>query len=610
MTNDPITVLLVDDDRDLLDLSKTFLEREANTEVLPENSARAGLDRLAEESIDCIVSDYQMPEMDGIEFLEAVRERHPELPFVLFTGKGSEEVASDAISAGVTDYLQKERGTAQYELLANRIENVVGLQRARTVTAETERRLGTIAEHSPDIVWEFTADWEELLFINPAYEEVSGRSVPELRAHPETFLESIHPEDRSGVRAAMERLSAGESIDIEYRMNAQEEYGRWVWTQGEPVFDEAGNVESVVGFVRDITERRERERDHETLLTQTEFVLEQTTSTIWSFDLEADAILTTIGSIDQLLGVDPAEVASLDAFFENGVHPEDRAKFERVTEDLMQGESTEFAVEFRTHPDTGEVRWIESTGYLSDTSDRGHLVGLSTDITERKRNEAEVTRQNNRLEKFAQLVSHDLRSPLSVAAGKIELATEEHPSEHLVAADAAVGRAQALIDDLLSLARNGRLVDETEPIDLCPFSEQCWPHVDTASARLVCDTSLTVHADRSRLKQVFENLYRNAVDHGGDSVTVTVGDRPGGSGFYIEDDGPGIPDGERETIFESGYSTVEGGTGLGLAIVGEIVAAHGWHISVTDGASGGARFVIATDRDAQRPTHLQVNAET
>mgnify|MGYP006284518741 FL=1 len=150
----PIHVLHVDDDPDFVETAATFLER-ADDRLVVETatSARAGMDRLAAGEFDCVVSDYEMPAMNGIEFLEAVREDHATLPFILFTGKGSEAVASEAISAGVTDYLQKEVATEQYELLANRIENVVDAHRSRALLGERTRRLETLISNLPGVVY-------------------------------------------------------------------------------------------------------------------------------------------------------------------------------------------------------------------------------------------------------------------------------------------------------------------------------------------------------------------------------------------------------------------------------------------------------------------------
>ena len=135
-----ITVLHVDDEPDFLDVTAELLEQQSSDfNIITETSGTEALERLAASDVDCIVSDYKMPEQDGIELLEAVRETYPDVPFILFTGQGSETVASDAIAAGATDYLRKGHGTERYELLANRIKNAVDQYRTSQQAAELER---------------------------------------------------------------------------------------------------------------------------------------------------------------------------------------------------------------------------------------------------------------------------------------------------------------------------------------------------------------------------------------------------------------------------------------------------------------------------------------
>ncbi|PSP45543.1 hypothetical protein BRC69_05435 [Halobacteriales archaeon QH_6_66_25] len=139
--SEPIRVLHVDNDPEFADLTAEFLRRENEAfSVVTVGDPEAARATLAGEPIDCVVSDYELTPVDGIEFLEAVREDHPDLPFILFTGRGSEEVASEAISAGATDYLQKETGTSQYAVLANRIENAVTRHRTRRRSRRQLRR--------------------------------------------------------------------------------------------------------------------------------------------------------------------------------------------------------------------------------------------------------------------------------------------------------------------------------------------------------------------------------------------------------------------------------------------------------------------------------------
>jgi signal transduction histidine kinase len=226
-------------------------------------------------------------------------------------------------------------------------------------------------------------------------------------------------------------------------------------------------------------------------------------------------------------------------------------------------------------------------------NDDGDVIGglyITQDVTEQREREAELQQQNERLEEFASVVSHDLRNPLNTIDGRLELARGDCDSEHLVEAEAALDRCQTLVDDLLTLAREGRRVAETEPISVSELVERCWRTVETGRATLRTDVDRTVVGNRSRVQQLLENLLRNAIDHGGDSVTITVGEVE--NGFYVADDGPGIPEEIRDEVFESAHSTVQGNTGFGLAIVKEIVDAHGWEISIGEASAGGARFEI------------------
>lgn len=169
----------------------------------------------------------------------------------------------------------------------------------------------------------------------------------------------------------------------------------------------------------------------------------------------------------------------------------------------------------------------------------------------------------------------------------------DNAEDHIDDVEQALARMDRLIDDLLTLARRGQTIGETEPVALSELATQCWEIVETGVATVECQSNLTVEADKTRLASVFENLFRNAVEHGGDDVTITVGDLPDEDGFYVADDGPGISPAERERVFESGYSSSGEGTGLGLVIVRQIIEGHGWTIRVTESQAGGARFEIA-----------------
>jgi PAS domain S-box-containing protein len=198
--------------------------------------------------------------------------------------------------------------------------------------------------------------------------------------------------------------------------------------------------------------------------------------------------------------------------------------------------------------------------------------------------------QNEKLDQFAEVISHDLRNPLTVAKGRLELARDEFQSEDLETIQRALDRIETIIGDVLSLAKAGEDLGQMGEVDLATVIEGCWHTVDTGDASLEIDVNQVVEADETQLRQVFENLIRNAVEHGGEDVNITVGELD--DGFYIEDDGPGIPEDERDDVFEAGYSTAEKGTGFGLSIVKQVAEAHGWDVRATDSPQGGARFDI------------------
>jgi CheY-like chemotaxis protein len=253
VTSERIHVLCVDDDGAFLDLTRAWLSQIEGFTVRTETDPHKALALLRDDatSTDAVVSDYQMPEMDGLTFLERVRESDPDLPFVLFTGEGSESIASRAITAGVTDYLQKH-GPDQYDLLVNRVQNAVESRRVRQA-AERERRIrGWILEATPVGIVGHDR-WGDVLFLNDRATEIlvaptaelDGSAYAEARwelltATGEPVSESALPYRRvvdSGTRLEGER----------YRLRTADGDERELVVHGSPLWDEAD--EEVEGAV-------------------------------------------------------------------------------------------------------------------------------------------------------------------------------------------------------------------------------------------------------------------------------------------------------------------------------------------------------------------------
>ncbi|WP_435181550.1 sensor histidine kinase [Halorussus sp. AFM4] len=262
---------------------------------------------------------------------------------------------------------------------------------------------------------------------------------------------------------------------------------------------------------------------------------------------------------------------------------------------------------------------------VSDTDDGADTVVVYTDVTDIERRARDLEARVERLERFVDVAAHDLRNPLDVAKIRVEAARESPADVHLEKAEAALDRIQRIVRDVLSVG--SAEPDLAEGTSLRGVAAAAWSTVDTGAATLVLDDDLpTAVADADLLQHLFENLFRNSIEHGGGDVTVRVGDlptvstkgtnrgqadergkssgapperredearrgtKPTGGGFYVADDGRGVPPAERERVFEPGYSTADGNTGLGLVIVRQIAEDHGWRVSLTESESGGARF--------------------
>ena len=223
--------------------------------------------------------------------------------------------------------------------------------------------------------------------------------------------------------------------------------------------------------------------------------------------------------------------------------------------------------------------------YERDGGEYGFAI--YTDITERNRRKEKLRKQKQRLEEFADIISHDIRNPLNVAKGHTRMLNPDQAETILQNLD----RIDAIIEDVLTVAQTGQPIERTESVDLAAIAETCWSHVDAPEATLTVTETCSMQADPGRLKQLFENLFRNAIEHGRPDVTVTVGPC-GRDGFFVADDGEGIPEADRDDVFNRGYSTSTDGTGLGLSIIKSICDAHGWSVRLTASDAGGARFEI------------------
>ena len=515
---------------------------------------------------------------------------------------------------GETVGKRRDRTSVHQEITLSLLDDGKLICTNRDITERTERkreleRNREFLEQTQNVAnvggWEIDLRTESLRWTDEVY-RIHGADM-EFEPTVEDGIEFYHPEDRTTVQDAVERVATeGEPYDLELRIVTADDEVRWVHARGEPRYEDS-EIVGVRGTFQDITERIEHEQQLERKTEKleqlaTKYGLQYRTlfeeapvMTVLTRSEDGRPIIedcnsqfvTTVGyDADTIIGSELAEFYTLESaerLQSGGYSQSVNGQYTREKRDLVtiDGEVVEAllrAVPRRTADD-------EIIG----------TVAMYIDITERE----SVKRANERLEEFTSVVSHDLRNPLGVATGRLELLAEECDSDHLDSIQRALDRMGALIEDLLTLAREGKEVTDTRPVDLATISNSCWETVETTQAVLRGTTDQVVRADAGRLKQVFENLFRNAIEHGGPDVTVSVGELD--DGFYVEDDGPGIPSDVRGDIFEAGYSQSADGTGFGLTIVEQSVNAHDWQIHATDGADGGARFEITGVEFIQEP---------
>ncbi len=530
------------------------------------------IDQLSAGDVDCVVSDYDMPGQNGLALLRRVRSTHPDLPFLLFTGKGSEEVASEAISSGATDYLQKERGVDQYTVLANRIVKAFERHASqRELHEATELYEATLQNISDTVL--ITDDAGRHTYVCPNVHFIFGHSAEDVEAMGEidelidtTVFEYQTVEEH-------EELS-----NVETTITTARGEERTVLVTIRSVSIRDGTR---LYTIRDITDRKRQEREQQREHQRFRAIFEESFDAMVLAD-DSGRHIRANDRAEALFDVPDGglvgrsiEEFSADGFdFEGAWDRFHEVTSERGTFALQRGDGTVRLVEYAATTDVVP----------------GEHLSVIRDITQRVERERELERQRARLEEFASVVSHDLRNPLSVAMGRLGLVQKECSSEHLDPIESALERMEHLIDDRLALPKQGSEVDEFESVDIETLARSCWMTVDTANASLVVDIEQTIQADKSRLRQLLENLIRNAIEHGGDDVTVTIGEMD--HGFFLADTGPGIPEAEWTAVFEPGYTSSAAGTGFGFAIVKRIAEAHGWEVRVKHAECGGAKFEV------------------
>jgi PAS domain S-box-containing protein len=455
------------------------------------------------------------------------------------------------------------------------------------MSEELHRKL---VEESSDIATVIDSDGT-ITYVSPSVTRTLGHEPEELVG--EVGYEYQHPGDREAVADAIETIQTNPDETQIIKTRFRRADGSWCWIEAtlQNRFDDP-DISGILVNSRDISQRKRQEQQFRELAEEYKTLLETVEDSI--FFLSVDSAETGYvfrferlnRAYEEQTGITTEEVKGktpTDVFGED-LGAELQANYRRCV-----GAREPISYEEELPVETGARFWQTVLTPVVTNGEVTRVIGITRNITERVKQERRLQSQKEQLDEFAGVVSHDLRNPLNIAQGRAALLTNDCDSGHLPPIVRALDRMEEIITDTLTLAREGQVVSDPEPIELTNIVGTCWKSVQTGEATIEIEDDVTITGDRSRLQHVFENLFRNAVEHGGEDVIVRVG-RIDDRGIYVEDTGPGIPEDARETVFDPGHTSASGGTGFGLTIVRRIAEAHGWQVAVVDGTDGGARF--------------------
>ena len=578
-----LRVLYVDGDDRARERIADTVEAEPDIELEGVGSADVARDRLAAGSFGCLVVDFETIDAGLEAFERTISTAAPGTPLVVFTNQRANELYDRFVEGGAP--VVKKGGQQNRAFLLQKVRSVADV--------------GQLGEG--DIPWltnriETTGTDDQLLAVF-----VDGDTVRETTQDVSEFFGTDRITERDFHATLGETLVNGEQFERWQQHTEQQgaflcelpDEDAFVLCWREPLPD---NVDAgVLELYRDVTgevDRLDRFRRAKTLV-------ENAHDGIEVLDRNAEVVYCN-ETFANFFGYDREELLgrNLTQHFE----PESLRRGQQAVQDMIENPEIEYVVQDLTHRTRSGEQFTLSYNYtLTPLDGDGSYTGIvcvARDVTEQKeherelrRREIELRRKNELLENFAAVLSHELRNPLTIARNHLELARRRDDGQHIETVQNALDRMQELVDELLAFVRMGSEIEQRQSVSVGRLARQCWGalEADEATLQVEFEGQCTVEADKERLETLFDSLFRNAIQHGGEDVTVRVGSS--GDGFYVADDGPGIPPQDRDAVFDFTYSA-EKECGLGLIVVRDVVHAHGWDIEVGESAGNGARFDI------------------
>ena len=598
-----IRVLYVDDEPDLLELGKVFLERSVDFNVTTATSAPEASRLLELERFDAIISDYQMPEMNGIQFLVEVRTRFGLIPFILFTGRGREDVVIQAINRGADFYLEKGgKPKAEFAELSSKIRQAASTKRADDALKKTVEDYRHLIGHTDEGI--VIAQDGMLRLVNPRAVEFTGYSEQELLSMPFPVL--IHPDDRALVGEWYQKRLKGEEVPSRYAFRLSSKDGSIRWVELSVAAIEWDGHPATLNFLTDISEQKRAEEGLRESEERYRAIYDQSPIAIKLCDATG-ALVHVNPAYLKLFGITNMQaIQNFSLFSDPDITDQQKETLHRKETVKYEGSFDFEKVKIHNlYPTSRDgIIWLDvlitPLGNSAD-SITGFLVQIQ-DITERKRAEEALALAGRKLNVMSSITRHDILNQITALKMYIELAKEETDTGMRAKFCSAEQKIADTLERQINFAREYQHIGATAPV---------WQNVNAGIQKAVAGLPMRdvrvdvdpkapdIFAD-PLFEKVFYNLIDNALRYGGEGMkTIRVFSRESGTSLAIicEDDGVGIPEEDKKRLFTKGFGK---NTGLGLFLSREILAITGITITENGVPGTGARFEMTVPKRAWR----------
>ena len=603
-----ISVLFVDDEPVQLALGKQFLEKTGNFTVDTLGSAGEALASGNLLQYDAIVSDLQMPGTDGIALLKKIRSTGNTTPFILFTGRGREETAIEALDSGADYYVRKGvKPDEQFAELGSKIQMAVQRKRDRLAfqasekaLRESEEKYRSLADSAEDLIYILDRD-DRVIYINRFGLKMLGKSSDEVIGRPrgDLFPEAEANRQYQNIRQV---FTSGMPVRIEncIPLPCGE---RWQDTRLVPIKSAEGAITAVMGISRDITDRRNIENTLRENLERYSLILENAHEGILVNELTPDGpgrIIEANEAACRMIGVTSEELRNVR--LSDFDIPDLKGRIPELRRALMQNRHIIFRIGYLNKD--GEEKIVEVSASLFELDGRPACLSVIHDITRQMKTEEALRHVNKKLSLLTSITRHDIRNQLLALNSYLMISLDtlgdaEMTAEFIRKEEEVTG----IIERQIAFTGEYETLGESTPI---------WQNVERCIRRAVRELDLTgigldagamntveIFAD-ALLQKVFFNLVDNSLRHGGDTLTkisFSCHETEKGLVLMYCDDGSGIPRDQKELIFERGYGK---NTGFGLFFIRDILGITGITIRECGEPGKGARFGISVPKGQYR----------